>query len=76
MNKPYPYIPDEFKDKRVLVTGGTKGAGEAIVRRFALAGASVATADRSPLPVGQNPRYSCRRILVASRVSRNLRSAS
>ena len=50
MNNTYPYIPDEFKDKRVLVTGGTKGAGEAIVRRFALAGACVATAARSPLP--------------------------
>jgi len=37
------------------VTGGTKGAGEAIVRRFALAGAFVATAARSPLPEGQKP---------------------
>jgi NAD(P)-dependent dehydrogenase (short-subunit alcohol dehydrogenase family) len=55
MNNTYPYIPDEFKDKRVLVTGGTKGAGEAIVRRFALAGACVATAARSPLPEGQKP---------------------
>jgi NAD(P)-dependent dehydrogenase (short-subunit alcohol dehydrogenase family) len=33
------FIPNEFKDKRVLVTGGTKGAGEAIVRRFGTAGA-------------------------------------
>jgi PAS domain S-box-containing protein len=55
MNNTYLYIPDEFKDKRVLVTGGTKGAGGAIVRRFALAGASVATAARSPLPKGQKP---------------------
>ncbi len=31
MNKTHLFIPDEFKDKRVLVTGGTKGAGEAIV---------------------------------------------
>jgi NAD(P)-dependent dehydrogenase (short-subunit alcohol dehydrogenase family) len=54
MNNTY-LISDEFKDKRVLVTGGTKGAGEAIVRRFALAGASVATAARSPLPEGQKP---------------------
>jgi NAD(P)-dependent dehydrogenase (short-subunit alcohol dehydrogenase family) len=55
MHNTYPHIPDEFQDKRVLVTGGTKGAGESIVRRFALAGASVATAARSPLPEGQKP---------------------
>jgi len=55
MNNTYPYIPDEFNGKRVLVTGGTKGAGKAIMRRFALAGASVATAVRSPLPERQKP---------------------
>jgi NAD(P)-dependent dehydrogenase (short-subunit alcohol dehydrogenase family) len=55
MNNMCPYIPDEFKDKRVLVTGGTKSAGEAIVRRFALGGASVATAARSALPEEQKP---------------------
>jgi len=31
-----------FKGKRVLVTGGTKGMGQAMVRRFTLSGASVA----------------------------------
>lgn len=41
---------DEFAGRRVLVTGGTKGAGAAIVRRFAAAAARVATAARSPLP--------------------------
>jgi NAD(P)-dependent dehydrogenase (short-subunit alcohol dehydrogenase family) len=53
----YPFrVPvDEFKDKRVLVTGGTKGIGEAIVRRFTLGGALVATTARSPLPQGQVP---------------------
>jgi len=55
INNTHLFIPDEFKDKRVLVTGGTKGAGEAIVRRFGMAGASVATAARSPLPQGQKP---------------------
>jgi NAD(P)-dependent dehydrogenase (short-subunit alcohol dehydrogenase family) len=35
------------------VTGGTKGMGEAIVRRFRLSGASVATTARSPLPLAQ-----------------------
>lgn len=37
----------EFSGKRVLVTGGTKGAGEAIVRRMAAAGAEVITTARS-----------------------------
>jgi len=45
----------EFKGKRVLVTGGTKGMGEAIVRRFTLSGASVATTARPPLPQDQQP---------------------
>ena len=36
MTNSYPFtvFGDEFKGKRVLVTGGTKGVGEAIVRRF------------------------------------------
>jgi NAD(P)-dependent dehydrogenase (short-subunit alcohol dehydrogenase family) len=57
MNTTYPFATDndQFKDKRVFVTGGTKGAGEAIVRRIALSGGSVATTARSPLPEGQNP---------------------
>lgn len=37
----------ELAGKRVLVTGGTKGAGEAIVDRLAAAGAMVATTARS-----------------------------
>src|ERR1700745_4331124 len=51
----FPVSDSEFKDKRVLVTGGTKGMGEAIVRRFALSGAAVATTARSPLPKEQSP---------------------
>jgi len=39
--------PTEFAGKRVLVTGGTKGAGEAIVRRLASASAEVLTTARS-----------------------------
>jgi NAD(P)-dependent dehydrogenase (short-subunit alcohol dehydrogenase family) len=49
---PFSVANKEFHGKRVLVTGGTKGMGEAIVRRFSLAGALVATTARSPLPEG------------------------
>src|ERR1700757_3642918 len=57
MTQTYPFavLNDEFKSKRVLVTGGTKGMGEAILRRFLLSGSAVATTARSPLPEGQNP---------------------
>ena len=49
MTNTYPFSvsSDEFKDKRVLVTGGTKGVGQAIVRRFQLSGALVATTARA-----------------------------
>src|SRR3989440_12002928 len=53
MTYPFPVSGDEFKRKRVPVTGGTKGLGQAMVRRFTLSGASVATTARSPLPDGQ-----------------------
>jgi NAD(P)-dependent dehydrogenase (short-subunit alcohol dehydrogenase family) len=55
MSYPFPVSADEFKGKRVLVTGGTKGMGALIVERFVLSGASVATAARSPLPADQRP---------------------
>jgi NAD(P)-dependent dehydrogenase (short-subunit alcohol dehydrogenase family) len=53
MTYPFPVSGDEFEGKRVLVTGGTKGMGEAMVRRFTLSGASVATTARSPQMAGQ-----------------------
>jgi NAD(P)-dependent dehydrogenase (short-subunit alcohol dehydrogenase family) len=49
--------PNEFTGKRVFVSGGTKGAGEAIVRRLASAGASVATAARSAPVESDLPAY-------------------
>ena len=55
LSYPYPVAGNEFKGKRVVITGGTKGMGEAMVRRFVLSGAIVATTARSPLPVGQSP---------------------
>lgn len=42
----------EFDGKRALVTGGTRGVGEAIVRRLVAGGATVATTARSPMPDG------------------------
>jgi NAD(P)-dependent dehydrogenase (short-subunit alcohol dehydrogenase family) len=52
MTEPYPFptsatSADEFADKCVLVTDGTRGIGAAVVRRFQLAGARVAATARS-----------------------------
>ncbi len=51
----YSVDPGEFSGKRIFVTGGTKGAGEAIVRRFLAGGGIVATAARAELPFGLDP---------------------
>src|SRR5262249_2195335 len=56
MNAPNVRLDTEFAGKRVLVTGGTRGVGEAIVRRLASAGAIVATTARSPRPAGLEVR--------------------
>lgn len=48
MNRPaFKVDPTEFCGKTILVTGGTMGAGEAMVRRFAASGAKVVTTARS-----------------------------
>lgn len=47
--------PNELAGKRVLVTGGTKGMGEAIAPRLAAGGATVATTAHSELPADQTP---------------------
>lgn len=44
----------EFNGKRVLVTGGTRGIGEAVVNRLVRGGATVITTARS-LPAGGPP---------------------
>jgi NAD(P)-dependent dehydrogenase (short-subunit alcohol dehydrogenase family) len=47
--------PNELSEKRALVTGGTKGMGEAIVKRLRLAGATVMTTARSRPDELQSP---------------------
>jgi NAD(P)-dependent dehydrogenase (short-subunit alcohol dehydrogenase family) len=46
---------NELAAKRILVTGGTKGIGEAIVKRLRQAGATVITTARSPAENLQSP---------------------
>jgi NAD(P)-dependent dehydrogenase (short-subunit alcohol dehydrogenase family) len=49
-----PYDANEFTGKRILVTGGTKGIGEAIVNRLVRGGGTVLTTART-IPAGGNP---------------------
>ena len=57
----------EFAGKRVLVTGGTKGIGEAIVNRLARGGAKVIATARS-VPAGGAPE----RFVQATNYSKGL----
>lgn len=75
-NYPFSTNPEEFKNRRVLVTGGTKGAGEAMVRRFLLSGAQVATAARSSLPKDQRPTLFVQTDLGSSAGIRSLPNVS
>ena len=49
--------PQEFSGKRVLVTGGTEGAGKAIADRFLKGGATVAITARSAPAEGTPAHY-------------------
>src|SRR6185369_9770505 len=49
-----PYDANEFAGKRVLVTGGTKGIGEAIVNRLRRGGGTVVATART-IPDGGHP---------------------
>src|SRR5215475_12244073 len=48
------YDANEFTGKRILVTGGTKGIGEAVVNRLRRGGGTVLATARS-IPAGGNP---------------------
>src|SRR5690348_3135299 len=48
-----PYDASEFAGKRVLVTGGTRGIGEAIVNRLRRGGGTVLATART-MPAGGN----------------------
>jgi len=49
-----PYDANEFTGKRILVTGGTKGIGEAIVNRLRRGGGTVVATART-IPDGGHP---------------------
>ena len=49
-----PCDADEFTGKRILITGGTKGIGEAIVNRLRRGGGTVLATART-VPAGGNP---------------------
>jgi len=49
-----PYDANEFTGRRILVTGGTRGIGEAIFNRLMRGGGRVLTTART-IPTGGNP---------------------
>ena len=49
-----PYDANEFSGKRILVTGGTRGIGEAVMSRLIRGGGTVLSTARN-IPAGANP---------------------
>jgi NAD(P)-dependent dehydrogenase (short-subunit alcohol dehydrogenase family) len=56
-NEPHMQETTEFDGKRVLVTGGTQGIGEAVVKRLVRGGATVITTARSVPSDGTPERF-------------------
>lgn len=54
----------EFRNRRIVVTGGTQGTGRAVIQRLAEAGAVIVTAARSPAPAAL-PVHTCVRADLA-----------
>jgi NAD(P)-dependent dehydrogenase (short-subunit alcohol dehydrogenase family) len=57
MEYPFPVEGNEFNQKRILVTGGTRGIGEAIVNRLVRGGAAVIATARSLPEAGTLERF-------------------
>jgi NAD(P)-dependent dehydrogenase (short-subunit alcohol dehydrogenase family) len=64
----------EFKGKRVLVTGGTRGIGEAIVNRLVRGGATVITTARSAPAGGAPERFVQADVSTAAGVDQVIRT--
>src|SRR6266705_1862124 len=56
-NEPHTREAADFNGRRILVTGGTKGIGEAIVERLLRGGGKVITTARSLPPGGTQDRF-------------------
>jgi NAD(P)-dependent dehydrogenase (short-subunit alcohol dehydrogenase family) len=56
-NEPQRRETADFKGRRILVTGGSKGIGEAIVERLIHGGGKVITTARSLPPGGTPDRF-------------------
>lgn len=57
LNDPQRQIASEFKSQRILVTGGTRGIGEAIVERLVRGGGNVMATARSQPAAGTPDQF-------------------